>query len=87
MLGGTPAEAGLLVTVGSVSYAAAASQAGRITAGFGSRRTPMIGMFLALGAGLGVVAAAPSVPVSGVGVVLLGVGSVLLGDVDPRATQ
>jgi len=79
VLGGTPAEAGLLVTVGSVSYAAAASQAGRITAGFESRRTPMVGMFLALGLGLGVVAAAPSVLVSGAGVVLLGVGFGTLG--------
>jgi MFS family permease len=79
VLGGTPAEAGLLVTLGSVSYAVAASQAGRITARFGSRRPPMVGMFLALGVGLGVVAAAPSLPVSGVGVVLLGVGFGTLG--------
>jgi MFS family permease len=79
VLGGTPAEAGLLVTLGSVSYAVAASQAGRVTAWFGSRRAPMVGMFLALGAGLGVVAAAPSVPVSGLGVVLLGVGFGTLG--------
>lgn len=79
VLGGTPAEAGLLVTVGSVSYAAAASQAGRITAGFESRRPPMVGMFLALGLGLGVVAVAPSVLVSGAGVVLLGVGFGTLG--------
>lgn len=79
VLGGTPAEAGLLVTVGSVSYAVAASQAGRVTARFESRRPPMIGMFLSLGGGLGVVAAAPSVPVSGVGVVLLGAGFGTLG--------
>ena len=79
VLGGSPAEAGLLVTLGSVSYAVAASQAGRITAHFRSRRTPMIGMFLALGVGMGVVAAAPSVPVSGVGVALLGVGFGTLG--------
>ena len=59
VLGGSPAEAGLLVTLGSVSYAVAASQAGRVTAWFESRRTPMIGMFLAFGAGLGVVAVAP----------------------------
>jgi len=79
VLGGTPAEAGLPVTVGSVSYAAAASRAGRITAGFESRRTPMIGMSLALGLGLGVVAAAPSVLLSGAGVVPLGVGFGTLG--------
>jgi len=79
VLGGTPAEAGLLVTLGSASYAIAASQAGRITARFGSRRPPMVGMFLALGVGLGVVAAAPSLAVSGVGVVLLGVGFGTLG--------
>ena len=79
VLGGTPAEAGLLVTLGSVAYAVAASQAGRITARFESRRTPMIGMFLALGVGLGVVAAAPSVAVSGAGVALLGVGFGTLG--------
>jgi MFS family permease len=79
VLGGSPAQAGLLVTLGSVSYAVSASQAGRVTARFRSRRPPMIGMFLALGAGLGVVAVAPSVLLSGVGVVLLGVGFGTLG--------
>jgi MFS family permease len=79
VLGGSPAEAGLLVTLGSVSYAIAASQAGRITAHFRSRRAPMVGMFLALGVGMGVVAAAPSVPLSAIGVVLLGVGFGTLG--------
>jgi len=79
VLGGTPAEAGLLVTLGSVSYAVSASQAGRITARFRSRRPPMIGMFLALGVGLGAVAVAPSVRLGGIGVVVLGVGFGTLG--------
>ena len=79
VLGGTPAEAGLLVTLGSVSYAVSASQAGRITARFRSRRPPMIGMFLALGVGLGAVAVAPSVRLGGIGVVVLGVGVGTLG--------
>lgn len=79
VLGGTPAEAGLLIALGSVVYAVAASQAGRITARFGSRVPPMIGMFAALGAGLGVIAFAPTVLVSGVGVLLLGAGFGTLG--------
>lgn len=79
VLGGTPAQAGLLVALGSVTYAGAASQAGRVTAYFDSRMAPMIGMFAALGVGMGVIALAPSVLWSGLGVVAIGAGFGMLG--------
>lgn len=79
VLGGTPAEAGLLVALGSLTYATAASQAGRVTAHFDSRVPPMVGMFVALGVGMGLIALAPTVLLSGVGVVAIGAGFGMLG--------
>lgn len=79
VLDGTPAEAGLLVALGSLTYATAASQAGRVTAHFDSRVTPMVGMFVALGVGMGLIALAPTVLLSGVGVVAIGAGFGMLG--------
>ena len=79
VLGGTPADAGLLVALGSVVYAVAASQAGRVTARFDSRAPPMVSMFLALGVGLGLVAATGSLLVTAVGVVFVGAGFGTLG--------
>ena len=79
VLDGTPADAGLLVALGSLTYATAASQAGRVTAHFDSRVTPMVGMFVALGVGMGLIALAPTVLLSGVGVVAIGAGFGMLG--------
>lgn len=79
VLGGTPAQAGLLVALGSLTYATAASQAGRVTAHFDSRVPPMLGMFAALGVGMGLIALAPTVLLSGVGVVAIGTGFGMLG--------
>jgi MFS family permease len=72
--GGTPGQAGLVVAVNSGVYAAAASQAGRITARFDSRLVPLVGTNAAMGLGLAVVALTPSVVVAGVGSGLLGIG-------------
>ena len=79
VLGGTPGQAGLLVALGSLTYATAASQAGRVTAHFDSRVPPMLGMFAALGIGMGLIALAPTVLLSGVGVVAIGTGFGMLG--------
>ena len=74
LLGGTPTEAGLLVTVNSVGLAAGASQAGRLSAWFDSRLPPLVGANVALGGGLVAVSLAPSVPVAVVGAAALGGG-------------
>ena len=73
-IGGSPAEAGLLVTIDSVMLAVGASQAGRITDAFDSRLWPLAAANLALGAGLATVALAPSLPVAAVGTAVLGTG-------------
>jgi MFS family permease len=74
VLGGTPAQAGLLTALGSISYATSASQAGRITARFESRLYPLLAMNAALAAGTAVVFLAPDVSVAYAGVVLMGIG-------------
>ena len=68
LLGGSPGQAGALVAVGSLSYAVAASQAGRVTAALDSRLYPLIGGNCSLGVGLAVFAAAPNLLVAAVGV-------------------
>jgi MFS family permease len=75
VLGGTPGDAGLVITVVSVVYGSAASQAGRITAFFGNRTAPMLGANVLMGAGLAVFALAPSLPVAFVGVAIMGLGT------------
>ncbi|WP_336326548.1 MFS transporter [Halovenus sp. HT40] len=72
--GGTPGEAGLLVALGSLAYAAAASQAGRITALVDSRFVPLIAAHAGLAAGFVVVLYAPGVVIAGAGIVLSGAG-------------
>ena len=72
--GGTPGEAGLLVALGSLAYAAAASQAGRITALVDSRFVPLVAAHAGLAAGFVVVLYAPGVGLAGVGIVLSGAG-------------
>jgi len=74
LLGGSPAQAGLLAAAGSLSYALAATQAGRITARFESRLYPLLAMNAAMGGGLCVVFAAGSLPVAFLGVVFMGMG-------------
>jgi MFS family permease len=72
--GGTPGEAGLLVALGSLAYAAAASQAGRITSMVDSRFLPLVGAHGLLAAGFVLVVYAPGVGVAAVGILLSGAG-------------
>ncbi|MEF8758038.1 MAG: MFS transporter [Halobacteriales archaeon] len=74
VLGGSPAEAGLLAALGSVSYAISATQAGRIAALYDSRVVPMLVLNGALAGGIAVVFLAPSLPVAYAGMVLSGLG-------------
>lgn len=73
-LGGTPTVAGGLVAVGSLAYAAVASQAGRVTARFDSRLYPLVAANLCLGAGFVLFLLAPSLAVAGVGIAVSGAG-------------
>jgi len=72
--GGTPGQAGLLVAFGSLAYAAAASQAGRITALVDSRFLPLVAANVALSAGFAVVLYAPNVFVAAAGIAVSGAG-------------
>lgn len=72
--GGTPAQAGLLVAIVSLTYAAAATQAGRLTDLFESRFYPLLFANICLGLGFTVFLFAPSYSVACLGVAVLGVG-------------
>lgn len=72
--GGTPTEAGIIVAVGSITYATVASQAGRITQVFDSRFAPLTGANACLGIGFAAFLLAPSLPLAGVGISIVGVG-------------
>lgn len=74
VLGGTPAQAGVLAAICSTSYAISATQAGRITAYFDSRLYPLIAMNVSLAAGTTVVFLAPAIWVAYAGIVLMGLG-------------
>jgi MFS family permease len=74
LLDGTPAGAGLLVAVGGLASAAAASQAGRLTALVDSRLYPLVGANVCLGAGFVGFVFAPTLAVAGVWIAVVGVG-------------
>ncbi len=74
LLDGTPVQAGVLTGIGSLSYAGAATQAGRITAVFDERLYPLVGANLALGGGFTAMVLAPSVVVGAVGIAVTGCG-------------
>ena len=74
VLGGTPAAAGALAAVASLTYALAATQAGRIADVFDDRLYPLIATNLSMGAGLALTFLAPSLAVAAVGVVFMGAG-------------
>ena len=74
VLGGTPAAAGALAAVASLTYALAATQAGRIADVFDDRLYPLIATNLSMGAGLALTFLAPSLGVAAVGVVFMGAG-------------
>lgn len=77
--GGTPGQAGLLVSLGALAYALSASQAGRITALFDSRFVPLLVGTLCTGAGfIGMLyAPAPRLAAGGVAVAGAGFGTSL----------
>jgi MFS family permease len=72
--GGTPGQAGLLVSLGSLAYATTASQAGRITALFDSRFAPLVVAHVCLSAGLVAVLYAPTTALSALGITVSGAG-------------
>jgi MFS family permease len=74
LLDGTPVAAGLLTAVGSLAFAGAASQAGRITDLFPSRFYPLVAANAAMAVGLGAVLFAPGLGVAAAGILLTGVG-------------
>ncbi|WP_255197426.1 MFS transporter [Halorarius litoreus] len=73
-IGGTPSAAGVLAAVASLSFAVAATQAGRITARFDSRLYPLVAANVALGGGYAVVVLAGSLPVALAGIAVAGSG-------------
>lgn len=74
LLDGTPAQAGLLAAVLSLSFAVAATQTGRLTAAFDSRLLPLVVANVALGAGFAIVLFVTQLTVAVLGVVVSGVG-------------
>ena len=74
VLGDTPAEAGILAALASLTYALAASQAGRIADAFDDRLYPLVATNASMGVGLALVFLAPSFAVAAVGVVFMGAG-------------
>lgn len=74
MLNGTAFQAGLLAAIGNFVFAAAGSQAGRITSATGSRFYPILAGNVCLALGLGVVLFAPGFPAAVGGIVVAGLG-------------
>lgn len=74
VIGGTPTDAGFLVAIGSFVYALSASQAGRTTAFFDSRITPLLFANGCLGVGIGIVLVSPTIWVASLGISLTGFG-------------
>lgn len=74
VLDGSAAQAGLFVSLWSIISAASATQAGRVTAFFDTRFTPLIVANACLGVGFALVLFAPSMVVAAAGTVLAGSG-------------
>lgn len=74
LIGGTPTQAGVLVAVGSLTFAGAASQAGRISAVFDSRQYPLIIANGCLTAGFATVLFTPGIAIATVGITIVGIG-------------
>lgn len=74
VLGGTPAQAGLLAALASLTYALAATQAGRIADVFDDRVSPLVATNALMGVGLALVFLATALPMAAIGVVLMGIG-------------
>ncbi len=74
LMDGTPAQAGVLAALGSLSYAISATQAGRITATFDSRLYPLVAMNVALAGGISVVFLTGSLWLAYLGISMMGIG-------------
>ncbi|QLG63653.1 MFS transporter [Halorarum salinum] len=74
LVGGTPVQAGVLAALSSLSFALAASQAGRITERFDSRLWPLVAMNVAMAVGLSLVFVAGTLVAAFVGAVTMGTG-------------
>ena len=74
LIDGTPLEAGILTTIGFLTFSVSASQAGRATSMLESRLTLLLGANFCLGAGFIVFLFAPNIAVAGIGVMILGFG-------------
>lgn len=74
LMGGTPAQAGILAALGSLSYAIAASQAGRIMAAFDRRIIPLTVLNVAQAGGIAMVFLGESLPIAYAGVLVMGLG-------------
>ena len=74
VLGYTPAEAGILAALASLTYALAASQAGRVADAFDDRLYPLVATNASMGAGLALAFLARSFAVAAVGVAFMGIG-------------
>lgn len=71
---GAPTQAGTLVTIASIAYAVAASQAGRISDGFNNRFIPLVGANVCLGVGFVTFFLAPTIFVAALGIIITGFG-------------
>ncbi|MDZ5811081.1 MFS transporter [Halorubrum sp. AD140] len=74
VLGYTPAEAGILAALASLTYALAATQAGRVADAFDDRLYPLVATNLSMGAGISLAFLSRSLAVAAVGVVFMGAG-------------
>lgn len=74
VMGGTVGQAGLLAATGSLFYAIAGMQAGRVDGFFTSSIRPLAIASVGMSAGFAIIFAAPTVPVAFVGVAVSGLG-------------
>lgn len=81
LIGGTSAQAGLLAGLGSLTYAIAASQAGRLAEAYGRGTGPLSVLTVALAGGFVAVFLAPTFLVAGAGILVVGIGFGLLSSI------
>jgi MFS family permease len=74
LMNGAPAHAGFLVAAGSITFGAAASQAGRLADLFDSQFGPLLVANACLGGGFVGFLLAPTLPLTGLGVAVVGIG-------------
>lgn len=79
LMDGSPAQAGVLTAIGSLTYAGVATQAGQITAMFDSRFYPLVVAHVCMALGFVVIVTAPLILIAIGGVILAGVGFGITG--------